>query len=63
MNEMREIQASDLANVEGGCYWHSDGFCGTPYPWPPRPCVQNWERFECGYDREYFGRCVPFYGR
>jgi hypothetical protein len=46
MNEMRDVNCNDLANIEGGWYWHSDGYCGTPYPWPPRPCTENLRPFE-----------------
>jgi hypothetical protein len=52
MNEMREIQASDLANIEGGCYFG----CYPQYDYCNR--YERFERFErprneryepCGY--------------
>jgi hypothetical protein len=60
MNEMREIQASDLANIEGGCYY---GCFPPPYcqferyercERYERPCYERYE--QCGYPG-YWGGC------
>jgi hypothetical protein len=33
-----ETSAAELAAITGGAFIVvGDGYCGTPYPWPPRP--------------------------
>jgi len=34
---LNELEDCQLADVTGGAIWVSDGYCGTPFPWPPRP--------------------------
>jgi hypothetical protein len=63
MNEMREVNNNDLANLEGGCYFG----CSPQYDYCnryercerfERPCYERYE--PCGYPG-YWGGCYNRY--